>query len=142
MLAGMIRRPAAISSRINSGDTFSFSATRRISGVIWPWRADSSCVISISSPPLSLWRTRQSLSGGLADLDHGALRFSAGIQDADSCGDPFGRALKRFGLSGIGVSHRNGNSSIAALPDGRIERHPAEQWNIKLLAERLAALPV
>jgi hypothetical protein len=46
LFAGITIRPAAISSRISSADRWgSRSATRRISGVIWPRRANSSCVI-------------------------------------------------------------------------------------------------
>ena len=39
MLAGMMARPRAISSRTNSGAMFSRSATKRISSVISPLRA-------------------------------------------------------------------------------------------------------
>src|SRR5271156_4531844 len=43
MLAGMISRPAAISSRISATGSFSRSATKAISSVTWPRRAKCIC---------------------------------------------------------------------------------------------------
>ena len=51
LLAGMTSRPRATSSRMNSGRAHSRCATRRISPVIRPFRAASSCVISRFPPP-------------------------------------------------------------------------------------------
>src|SRR5712692_3027948 len=47
----MTSRPRATSSRTNSGATHSRCATRRISAVIRPFRAASSCVMSRFPPP-------------------------------------------------------------------------------------------
>src|ERR1700733_12082879 len=43
MFAGMMRRPAAISSRTSSAEIFSRLATYTISSVVFPWRAKCIC---------------------------------------------------------------------------------------------------
>src|SRR5271170_7358818 len=48
MLAGMISRPAAISSRISATGSFSRSATKAISSVTWPRRAKCICDMLLS----------------------------------------------------------------------------------------------
>src|SRR5262249_30732118 len=45
LLAGITIRPRATSERISSGSRSSRCATKRISSVIWPWRAASNCVM-------------------------------------------------------------------------------------------------
>src|SRR6185437_184107 len=124
MLAGMISRPAAISSRTNSGAAFSFSATRFISGVTSPLRAASSCVMRVL----------------LSDLDQRLLRPR--IQNADSSGDPFGRLHESPRLDGIRLGDGNGDAAVAAGAHRAVKRDLAQKRDVEFLAEELAARAV
>ena len=64
LLAGITIRPAATSSRISSGERSSRWATNSISGVIWPARAASSCVVMKASVENRTIRPSQPEIGG------------------------------------------------------------------------------
>ena len=116
MLAGMMRRPAAISSRICVAVRWgSRSATRCISGVMMPRRADSIWVIGVKPSVVITRRVAPrasvkvwTLAGVSSDASHGVVMISVD--------HPWGRKSHAVLVEGAGMPGVSGEEKVYGPP--------------------------